>query len=857
VWCLTLLLLTFGVSARAESAREAGVRVTPRPEWVAPLAPADSIPEASGGVAVLGLQFELRRAAGQSTRYFRRVVRVVTEAGARLAGEQRFAFTPPYERLLLHAISVRRGDVTVQALELEALQILQRETGLDAGLYSGERTALALVPDIRVGDVIDCEYSVSGENPVLAGHLSSRWQLQFSSAVGQLQYRALSDRVLNVRAFGGAQPPEPRRVGSFVEYRLELKAVKAMLVEESLPPEYELFPWVQLSDFASWREVAAWGQQLFQRPPASPQLRQVAREVTLAATTPEERVTALLQFVQQSIRYTSLSFAESSHRPAEPDLVLKRRFGDCKDKSLLLVKLLEALEIEARVALVSSYGGERVAGMLPTTSAFDHVIVAVELGGKRYFVDPTRNYQRGNLEERSNQPFGRALVLGDQGEGLAEIVNPRDVRPQIHAYLRYDIARFGEPVKLLTTVTYRGGKAEAVRALRASGSIEAFDKVLASAVTATHSDAKLIGNADFRDSLLENQVVVQQFFSLEKPWQLSKDGRKMLTFFPPWLRDQLPAPPAERVHPLAIEHPRSVTLAIEAYGPGLVGELGSSDSVAMAAYELDFKETLRDGKLSLDYDFRTLSSRIEPERFAAYREAASSSSRMIDVSFVEPPRLVPAEKFWVWVLGTLAIAGALAGLVLVERHQPYLKRPRVRRDPALARRAGWLALLALAVTIAPLRHLLNVATLVAVFEAQTWTPLTAPASALYRPWYAAFATAETIGCLVVLVLSLYCTYLFWATRRSFPLLFVVTTALSLLLSIVDEVAGRALASASSEGGASALLQWPVMLAWMGYAVGSRRMASLFVPDPEMRPFYEQQDDSEPTSQVPRERDGSP
>ena len=40
------------------------------------------------------------------------------------------------------------------------------------------------------------------------------------------------------------------------------------------------------------------------------------------------------------IRYYSVSLGESSHRPHTPAEVLRNRYGDCKDKSLLLVTIL-------------------------------------------------------------------------------------------------------------------------------------------------------------------------------------------------------------------------------------------------------------------------------------------------------------------------------------------------------------------------------------------------------------------------------------------------------------------------------------------------------------------------------------
>jgi transglutaminase-like putative cysteine protease len=58
--------------------------------------------------------------------------------------------------------------------------------------------------------------------------------------------------------------------------------------------------------------------------------------------------------LNREIRYTGIEFAEASVVPRTPAEVLKRKFGDCKDKAALAVALLRAAGIEAHVALLLS-----------------------------------------------------------------------------------------------------------------------------------------------------------------------------------------------------------------------------------------------------------------------------------------------------------------------------------------------------------------------------------------------------------------------------------------------------------------------------------------------------------------------
>ncbi|MFX4929726.1 transglutaminase-like domain-containing protein, partial [Acinetobacter baumannii] len=83
------------------------------------------------------------------------------------------------------------------------------------------------------------------------------------------------------------------------------------------------------------------------RDPRTPVLMSVVEEIRKGGGTQSDQALRALQFVQEQIRYVSISIGPGAVRPADPATVLERRFGDCKDKTLLLVTILRALGIDA------------------------------------------------------------------------------------------------------------------------------------------------------------------------------------------------------------------------------------------------------------------------------------------------------------------------------------------------------------------------------------------------------------------------------------------------------------------------------------------------------------------------------
>jgi transglutaminase-like putative cysteine protease len=148
----------------------------------------------------------------------------------------------------------------------------------------------------------------------------------------------------------------------------------------------------------------------------------------------EDRVDVLYRFVKAKVRYVAVERGVGWYLPASPPTVLTRGWGDCKEKALLLVKLLEEVGIEAYVALVDSAPaelGEQVDPAFPRLSAFNHAIVAVaeesiQSGGEGgwVFLDPTLDA----TNDRALDPVlvGRsALVMRDSGRSSLERVRTR------------------------------------------------------------------------------------------------------------------------------------------------------------------------------------------------------------------------------------------------------------------------------------------------------------------------------------------------------------------------------------------------------------------------------------------------
>lgn len=184
---------------------------------------------------------------------------------------------------------------------------------------------------------------------------------------------------------------------------------RVYVVKAPAPLGYEAFgldytrtsPMVWLTDaHATWdAELADYRKELGALLASDEATTALAKSL-VAGVPPAERAGVLARHVSQSIVYKAIEFGRGARVPRPPSEVLKRRYGDCKDQSLLLWKLLTAAGIDADLALVHS--SNVVVRDVPSLDQFNHMIVHVPSFPAR-FIDPTNRW-----EDPARGPVGLA-----------------------------------------------------------------------------------------------------------------------------------------------------------------------------------------------------------------------------------------------------------------------------------------------------------------------------------------------------------------------------------------------------------------------------------------------------------------
>lgn len=550
----------------------AGYRFGPAPAWIKALPPADARPAATAGAKarrepLIDVQVQLRPRSATAT-YIHLQHEALDTSTLREVSEPQISFNPAYQQLVIHQAAVIRDGQRLDRLKNARIELMRREQQLERQLIDGVRTALVVLSDVRVGDVVDLAYTLEGENPIFEGRYSALMQLASDAPVERLHVRieAPLERRLSVKALASDVVPERFEEGSRQVIRVLRERVPAVQDEAATPPWFKVYPALHVSEYASWAEVDHWARALFAIEPAPAAIAAKAAELKAQGGTPEQQAAAALRFVQDEVRYFSASLGESSHRPKPAARTLAERLGDCKDKTLLLNTLLAAMGIEAQPALVSMARNRGIANYLPSHDQFDHVISRVKLGDAVYYLDATMNGQGFSLEKRGYYRHGAALVIGQGEAGPVAVVPPAFAQDSLSFRQDWDFSQLSRPVQLTTSFKASGLAAERWRASLATAGLERLAESIGGAYVRLLPGLVSLGQPEVVDDRDSNEWMLKLRFEHPSIGRYQR-GWLDLEFPAAELVDALPVPPeARRRLPFQLEGARVAELRLSVTG---------------------------------------------------------------------------------------------------------------------------------------------------------------------------------------------------------------------------------------------------------------------------------------------------
>lgn len=667
------------------SVHYAQIKINNTPEWVFTQSydknPEIDLNEISYGLLTLLSDEQIH--IPKKERYIRFVRKITDNVGVQDGSSISINYDPTYQKLFLHNITIIRNGKTINKLNLNDFQSIRQESNAESYIYDGSLNAIANLSDIRNGDILDVSYSIKGFNPIHDNHFSGGTTLNDFQPIGKINYCLISNKQLFYKALNSDIKPEIGNYKGYTTYNWKTILAKEPVFEENTPNWYLPYKNIFVSDFKTWDAVVDWALNIYTDTAKPTKLLQDKIEQIKNSSEYEgERISATLKFVQDEIRYLGLESGIGAYKPFSPNKVIEQRFGDCKDKSWLMVNMLRNMGIKAYPVLVNSVYGESLHQFLPSPKVFDHVVVkVVDSTNTNLFYDPTNSNQFGNYKSVSFPNYGKVLVIKNGVTSLEQV--PSKSEDLIEVFDTFDLPTIGGPGTLNIMTVYREAEADIMRARYKSSSLSSLSKDFKSYYDNLYNGVEVLKDPVFEDDSLANKILVEESYKIDNIWtpMFGNDKNITVEFIPYSILDVFLSPnEKERKTPFALYYPTHKKHQITVKLPRRWQI--PKDNISVNSKSFDFsmkaKANSKQDILYINYEYKNKSSYVKPQDFQDYYSKIKEVEQIISYYIYIPKSEAKSGDFsstkfnnsiassvvtiFYWIIGIMAVI--VIGLVI-------------------------------------------------------------------------------------------------------------------------------------------------------------------------------------------------
>ncbi len=589
---LYFVILLVALSNTAFADDEVGT--APLPEWSESLQIEEFSKDRSGefqlGIAYLLSDRQARKTENGFEYLNRLAYQVVDRSGLETAAQITGMFDPSNETLSFNFVRVIRDGEVIDRLPTSEITLLRQEEGLSSSLIDGSMTALIQLEDVRVGDIIDYSTSGSVDSKLWPEDFFDVFGVEWSAPIAQLHYvlHAPEDVVVDFRSISTDIKPVVTQEDGWKSYELHILDPDPVRPEQNVPDDWTATGFIVFTTMSSWSDVVAWANPLYVfNEPLPADFAAKLDAIAEAYPRAQDRALHALRLVQEDVRYLGIEIGLGSHVPRPPEVTLERGYGDCKDKSVLLVAALQHLGVEAAPTLASLDIGDLLHKLPPSIDMFDHVIVEFEIEGQKFWVDPTLSHQGGLTESLAKLKYGYVLPIRDGQTDLVKLDEPLPELPIFEIRETFEIPESGDVgMRLSAEYIYRGPSANAARIRAVSLGQEDWSRGFLDFYAAIYEGLYVSQPFSISDELDANVLVIRAEYSVSADTFKQSDYRDNLPVHAYAIQDVLPRlVEANRSAPLRLPQGSSTRHTIRVDMPGRKFGLPNDKSKTLSGIE--------------------------------------------------------------------------------------------------------------------------------------------------------------------------------------------------------------------------------------------------------------------------------
>jgi hypothetical protein len=827
-----ILIIVISISSYS-IAQSPKIKIAPEKSWVThqPFN-VDAKPDAGQDGSTYYLLMDDQENTVTEENYIHYAYKILSNEGIQDMSDLSFEYDPSYESLIFHKIVIHRKGVSINKLSLNKIRTIQREQSMDRNLYDGAMTAIVNLTDVRVGDIIEYAFTRKGYNPVNDGHITRKITIDYTTPYEHAFHKLIipKSKQITIKNNNTDLKPEIIQEGNTISHTWTFEHVHGISYDNHEPDWYDSARYVLISDFKTWAEVSTWASPLYTISEADKRIIKEKVMPQFDTTDLESYALRAIRFVQDEIRYLGFEEGMNSHKPHAPIKVYEQRFGDCKDKSLLLTSILEAKGIKASPVLVSTTLQSKCSERLPSPFIFNHCVVQMELNDHIVYIDPTINNQGGTLFNIYFPSYGKGLIINKNTTDFVDF--PPPVVSSISEDQTFDVAKIGGEAILTIKTTYTGSEADNQRSSFSESTLESIQKTYLTFYGNLYPDIEKTESMSTTDDRIKNVFEVTEHYKINTFWKPypQKENEIYCELYAQSLENYFNVTKSNnRTAPYQLRYPLDYQHRIHVFLPEDWSLTPDDQRIERDAYRYEFETSFTKREVYVYTHYMTKQDYVAVDDFEQFVKDHQTMMSNLSYYLTYNKNLASGNNHsninWPAVIACLSSI-AFGGWLILWLYRNYDPEPYFSNIGAESL-GGWLILIGIGITISPLRMIVDIFNTQQFSNAAIWSALLKDGR--YGTYI--FLLLEQIYNMVLLLFSVLIVILFYQRRSSLPLLIIIYLVTNSTFLILDTLVTQQLnPGMSTEPGYYKNMIQSIVAAciWVPYFKMSSRVKETFV-----------------------------
>lgn len=333
-------------------------------------------PEA-GAIYLLDKATDIIHADGSSELIVHQIIKICRERGRKFA-EVQIPYNEAFQKVKIDfARTITKEGKTIKVKRDAIHTVTPASLTPYTALYSSLKVKTISMPAIELGSIIEYQYRILQKKSLMKNHFWSGFYFQSKQPFVVSKYVLILPKGRTFKKLEKEiEPPQVIEKGNKKVYIWEKKDIPGLIPEPQMPPLIQVVPSLLVSSVKDWEEVAGWYYDLArEQMVADKAIRQEVHRLIEGKKTKIEKIRAIYNYCSSAIRYVGLEMGVNGYQPHRASDVFHLKYGDCKDKSTLLVTMLNVVGIKSYLVLINT--DHQIDTSLPAPGQFNHCIAAV------------------------------------------------------------------------------------------------------------------------------------------------------------------------------------------------------------------------------------------------------------------------------------------------------------------------------------------------------------------------------------------------------------------------------------------------------------------------------------------------